>query len=83
MAIDPMLYETLSGRKGDPHARLGEALAKGDRGPKKQHYGDAPEESPYLGYGLLGFYGYGRWVWGSAGGGLLVLGVIVWALLKR
>lgn len=29
MAIDPMLYQKLSGRKGDPYTRLGEALAKG------------------------------------------------------
>jgi hypothetical protein len=28
MAIDPMLYEKVSGRKGDPQARLGSALAK-------------------------------------------------------
>lgn len=28
MAIDPMLYQKLSGRKGDPYTRLGEALAK-------------------------------------------------------
>lgn len=28
MAIDPMLYQKLSGRKGDPMDRLGAALAK-------------------------------------------------------
>jgi hypothetical protein len=28
VAIDPMLYQKLSGRKGDPHTRLGEVLAK-------------------------------------------------------
>jgi len=28
MAIDPMMYQKLSGRKGDPYTRLGEALAK-------------------------------------------------------
>ena len=28
MAIDPRLYEKYSGRSGDPHTRLGEALAK-------------------------------------------------------
>jgi hypothetical protein len=28
MAIDRRLYEKYSGRTGDPHARLGEALAK-------------------------------------------------------
>jgi hypothetical protein len=28
MAIDPMMYQKLSGRKGDPYTRMGEALAK-------------------------------------------------------
>ena len=28
MAIDPMLYQKLSGKKGDPYTRLGQALAK-------------------------------------------------------
>jgi hypothetical protein len=28
MAIDPMMYQRLSGRKGDPYTRMGEALAK-------------------------------------------------------
>jgi hypothetical protein len=28
MTIDPRLYEKYSGRKGDPHTRLGEVLAK-------------------------------------------------------
>ena len=28
MAIDPLMYERLSGRKGDPQTRLGEALAR-------------------------------------------------------
>ena len=27
MAIDPMLYEKMSGRKGDPYSRMGKALA--------------------------------------------------------
>lgn len=30
MAIDPMLYEKVSGRKGDPYSRMGEALAGAD-----------------------------------------------------
>lgn len=31
MAIDPKLYEKYSGRKGDPYARLGEALIQADK----------------------------------------------------
>jgi hypothetical protein len=38
MAIDPMLYEKVSGRRGDPHTRLGEALA---RNMKAKHRRDA------------------------------------------
>jgi hypothetical protein len=30
MAIDPMLYRKVSGKSGDPAARLGQALAQGD-----------------------------------------------------
>lgn len=28
MAIDPMMYQKLSGRSGDPYTRMGEVLAK-------------------------------------------------------
>jgi hypothetical protein len=28
VAIDPLMYEKYSGRKGDPMTRMGEALAK-------------------------------------------------------
>lgn len=38
MAIDPMLYQKLSGRKGDPYTRLGEVLAKDT---KSRHARDA------------------------------------------
>lgn len=31
MVIDPRLYEKLSGRKGDPYDRLGQALAQNDQ----------------------------------------------------
>lgn len=31
MGIDPMLYQKYSGRSGDPHTRLGEALAKNEK----------------------------------------------------
>ena len=30
MAIDPMLYEKISGRTGDPYSRMGAALAGSD-----------------------------------------------------
>lgn len=31
MAIDPLLYRKMSGRSGDPHSRMGEALAKEEK----------------------------------------------------
>jgi len=31
MVIDPRMYEKLSGRKGDPYDRLGQALAQNDQ----------------------------------------------------
>ncbi len=36
MAIDPMLYEKISGRSGDPYARLGQALAGSDAAKAKR-----------------------------------------------
>ncbi len=36
MAIDPMMYERLSGRKGDPYKRMGEALAKDARAKQER-----------------------------------------------
>lgn len=36
MAIDPMMYERLSGRKGDPYTRMGEALAKDVKAQKER-----------------------------------------------
>lgn len=83
MAIDPLLYEKISGRKGDPHQRLGEALAKSARAPKKDHYGDAPEESGYTKFGLAGFYGLKWQAWISMIGALVVLGVIISAFFVR
>lgn len=36
MAIDPMLYEKLSGRRGDPQTRMGEAMAQRDRAASRR-----------------------------------------------
>jgi hypothetical protein len=36
MAIDPMLYEKLSGRKGDVYSRMGETLAKDARAKQER-----------------------------------------------
>mgnify|MGYP001198081621 CR=1 FL=1 len=55
MAIDPMLYEKVSGRKGDPHARLGEALA---RNVKAKHRRDALPKGVAGGFRIMAFPGY-------------------------
>ena len=58
MAIDPMLYEKVSGRSGDPSKRLGEALAKSDRrGADRRAAKEAPNTT---GTGLWGFWLFGR-----------------------
>lgn len=44
MAIDPMLYEKLSGRKGDPRDRLGQVLAEDVKDKESRR---AAKESPY------------------------------------
>ena len=54
MAIDPMMYEKYSGRKGDPHARLGEALA---RNVKAQHRRDAAPKGASGGFRIMAFPG--------------------------
>jgi hypothetical protein len=41
MAIDPMLYQKLSGRSGDPYTRMGEALAKNAK--HKQELDEMPK----------------------------------------
>lgn len=41
MAIDPLLYQKLSGRSGDPYTRLGEALAQDAK--KKQERDALPK----------------------------------------
>ncbi|MDX9911976.1 MAG: hypothetical protein RBS39_09105 [Phycisphaerales bacterium] len=41
MAIDPLLYQKLSGRSGDPYTRLGEALAQDAK--KQQQRDELPK----------------------------------------
>ena len=41
MAIDPLLYQKLSGRSGDPYTRMGEALAQNAK--KKQERDALPK----------------------------------------
>jgi hypothetical protein len=36
VGIDPILYEKYSGRTGDPHSRLGEALARSEKGKARR-----------------------------------------------
>lgn len=54
MAIDPMMYEKYSGRKGDPHTRLGEALA---RNVKAQHRRDGAPKGVRGGFRIVAFPG--------------------------
>ena len=36
MAIDPMMYERMSGRKGDPYTRMGEVLSQNVKAQKER-----------------------------------------------
>lgn len=56
MAIDPMLYEKYSGRKGDPTTRMGEALARSDR-HKARIASDKADMQIMRG----GYWRYGMW----------------------
>ncbi len=50
MAIDPMMYKKYSGRSGDPHSKMGEALAKSSaRSQKLSSRGDSGGEGAVFG----------------------------------
>ncbi len=71
MAIDPMLYEKISGRSGDPYARMGEALAGSDAAKSRR---SAEKERSYFEKSLIARYQY-RAI--AAVVGIVVLGVIL------
>lgn len=75
MAIDPLLYERVSGRSADPSKRLGEALAQTAK-PSKDHYAEASSAGSVVAVGFLGLKIH--W-WLSIGGSVFVLIVLVWA----
>jgi hypothetical protein len=77
MAIDPLLYERVSGRSADPSNRLGEALAQTAK-PAKDHYGEFSSTGSWLAAGFLGLSFH--W-WLSIGGSILVLIVLLWAFV--
>lgn len=75
MAIDPLLYERISGRSADPSKRLGEALAQTAK-PSKDHYGEFSSAGSEVAIGFLGLRFH--W-WLSIGGSVLALIVLIWA----
>lgn len=62
MAIDPLMYQKMSGRKGDPYTRMGEALAK-DAKAKSQR--DEMPKGAAGGFRVMGLPGmFGQfWFW--------------------
>jgi hypothetical protein len=75
MAIDPMLYEKISGRSGDPYSRLGAALAGADAAQSKRSEAKANSSS---GNWFVVRYKYQAIVGAIVGG---VIG-IVWIVSK-
>ena len=75
MAIDPMLYEKMSGRKGDPYSRMGSALAGSDAAQaartaeKERSYTEKRMVAKYQAYAIMSVV-------------LLVVGAIVWVAMK-
>jgi hypothetical protein len=67
MAIDPMLYEKISGRKGDPYARMGEALAGSDAAKSRR---TAEKERSYTEASMLARYKFQMYF---AGAGVIAL----------
>ena len=55
MAIDPMLYEKVSGRSGDPYSRLGAALAGADAAKSKR---TTEKERSYMEASLIARFKY-------------------------
>ena len=75
MAIDPMLYERMSGRKGDPHARMGAALAGSDAAQASRR---AEKERSYSEKSMIARY-QARAIVAAI---VLVVGGVVWLAMK-
>lgn len=59
MAIDPMLYERVSGRSANPHKRLGEALADSEQQKARNRADQAQQQmlsGGYIRWGMLPFW---------------------------
>ncbi|MFO0831120.1 MAG: hypothetical protein U0637_04655 [Phycisphaerales bacterium] len=79
MAIDPMLYEKLSGRKGDPMDRLGAVSAQHDA--RKLERDSAPKG---VSGGLAAYWHHSwkyRMIIGLVGGLILLLGLVLGLVL--
>jgi len=78
MAIDPLLYEKVSGRSGDPYSRMGEALAGAEKGKSERK---ALKDVP-LGSGIeWEMYKY-KLLWGGGGAAVLIVILVVVLLLR-
>lgn len=76
MAIDSRLYEKYSGRSGDPHARLGAALAQSSA--QKSRRAAAKDRTVYERHLVSTFKVH--W-WMSVIGSIVVGGVVLYALI--
>jgi hypothetical protein len=76
MAIDPLLYEKVSGRKGDPYSRMGEALAGSDSAKAQR---TEEKDRSYTEASMIARYKFQLYA-AAAGGVVLVIFVIARAL---
>ena len=75
MAIDPMLYEKMSGRKGDPYSRMGAALAGSDAAKAQR---TAEKARSYTETSLIA-----RYKWSAFGGVAFIFAVAIFFALAR
>jgi len=78
MAIDPMLYEKVSGRKGDPYSRLGEALAQNDAAKARR---TAQKDVPGGTRMWLSYYKY-KFIAGAVVGVIFLIGLLIAKLFR-
>jgi len=71
MAIDPMMYQKMSGRSGDPYERMGQVLAQDAKRAKREDR----TQYPTVGGGKA------KWIF-SIVLSLVVLAVLIGALIR-
>jgi hypothetical protein len=75
MAIDPLLYEKVSGRSGDPYSRMGAALAGSDAAKSQRK---AAKDETFSSRMTIAHYKY-RLIFGGVA---LVVGLVAMVIVR-